>query len=48
MRQQDKAGDDLLGSRSRRTTVIVIDGERYLDSGEAARRLGVKRETLYA
>jgi excisionase family DNA binding protein len=28
--------------------VIVIDGERYLDSGEAARRLGVKRETLYA
>jgi excisionase family DNA binding protein len=28
--------------------MIVIDGEEYLESGEAARRLGVKRETLYA
>jgi len=28
--------------------MIVIDGEEYLDSGETARRLGVKRETLYA
>ena len=33
-----------LGGRS----VIVIGGEEYLDSEEAARLLGVKRETLYA
>lgn len=28
--------------------MIVIDGEVYLESEEAARLLGVKRETLYA
>ena len=26
----------------------VVDGEEYVDSAEAARLLGVKRETLYA
>ncbi len=28
--------------------VFVVDGEEYVDSAEAARLLGVKRETLYA
>ena len=28
--------------------MIVIDGEAYVESEEAARLLGVKRETLYA
>jgi excisionase family DNA binding protein len=28
--------------------MLVLGGEEYLDSGEAARLLGVKRETLYA
>ena len=28
--------------------MISVDGEEYLESGEAARLLGVKRETLYA
>ncbi|HEV8437548.1 MAG TPA: helix-turn-helix domain-containing protein [Methylomirabilota bacterium] len=28
--------------------MIVVGGEEYLDSDEAARLLGVKRETLYA
>jgi len=28
--------------------MIEVGGEHYLDSGEAARLLGVKRETLYA
>ena len=28
--------------------MIVIDGEAYVESQEAARLLGVKRETLYA
>jgi hypothetical protein len=28
--------------------MIVLDGEEYLGSDEAARLLGVKRETLYA
>ncbi|HZU75678.1 MAG TPA: helix-turn-helix domain-containing protein [Dehalococcoidia bacterium] len=28
--------------------MIVIDGERYLEADEAAARLGVKPETLYA
>ncbi len=28
--------------------MIVVGGEEFLDSGEAARLLAVKRETLYA
>src|SRR2546422_3484755 len=28
--------------------MLVVGGEEYLESEEAARRLGVKRETLYA
>lgn len=28
--------------------MLIVGGEEYLDSGEAARLLGVKRETLYA
>src|SRR5262245_2129931 len=32
----------------RMTGMIFVGGEEYLDSDEAARLLGVKRETLYA
>src|SRR5512143_2340910 len=46
--QQDKAGEGLLRSSLGGRSVLVIGGEEYLDSEEAARLLGVKRETLYA
>ena len=38
----------MLGCSLGKRTVIVVGGEEYLESEEAARLLGVKRETLYA
>src|ERR671924_261758 len=50
----DSSGQGLRASSSARTVLIasdrmiVLDGEEFLTVDEAARLLGVKRETLYA